>query len=419
MIAIYSDTESYGGVEMLVVRFARHLRRRGIPFAIITKQGTRVAHELSWATQLDPKDPSGWPGQIDQVLFPNVCALKRDLPWSGLERARVLGWLVHPTEIFTSLFPVSNRLLAVAGYPAARLVRRLLRRHDALVVQLLRVLVQSSGLVVMDGATRRSLQYFFPDVRGESVLLPIPAPCETDLSGMRLRGSVRSFGYLGRMDEHKYSALAPLINTELRSLARRGRVELHLIAEGSLLPAVERLCRENSIELHSHGFLPNEAAKTLLREKTQLGICMGTAALDVASSGHPCVIIDPALRTAAPPQRGFRFVHEIEDFTLGEFRDFAGYRSGPHSFEEVLSIVGRDDSVGLQGRRYVATRHDPDTVFDRLLVELSRSRVFGWQIAQTATELARSYRSIDEGVRSAFNRVTRMKSLLWRAASGA
>ena len=267
MIALYADATIFGGVQVLVIRFSHYLKQLNVPFVVIATKGTRVSKALEWADQVDPHDLPYYQQKIDYVFFPHVCALKEDLNWERFEQAKILCWLVHPTEIFSSFFPVTNKLLYLFGYPVSWWVKKIMRDHNSLVLKLLQELVSKGGLIIMDGATRRGLKYFFPELIGDCKLIPIPAPCEEEIESGERNFRTFSIGYLGRMDEFKYSALKPFIENQLSKLAKIKSVHLHLISEGHLVETVVDLCSKHSIKVTNYGFLPNELAKKTLKDE--------------------------------------------------------------------------------------------------------------------------------------------------------
>lgn len=404
MIALYADATIFGGIQILVIRFSHYLKQLKVPFVVIATKGTRVSTALEWADQVDPRDLPYYPQTIDYVFFPHVCILKNDLYWDRFNDAKILCWLVHPTEIFSAFFPVTNKLLYLFGYPVSWWVKKILQNHNSLVLQLLQKLVSNGGLIIMDGATRRGLKYFFPELIGDCNLIPIPAPCEEEIEFRKKNVRAFSIGYLGRMDEFKYSALKPFIENQLSQLANKRAVHLHLISEGHLVDTVVELCSKHSINVTNYGFLPNELAKKTLKEHTDIAVCMGTAALDIAGTGHPSIIIDPALSFRCRPQSKFRFVHEIEDFTLGEFRDFSSYQEGLHTLKELVDILTDDQNLGFKNMEYVKKNHNPDMVFSLLLSEIYNSQVVGTDISGLAKSVHKSYTSIDKSARSLFRR---------------
>lgn len=399
MIAIWADAQIFGGIQVLIVRFSQYLSKNSIPFILISTKGTRISDELYWAKQVDPCDLKDFDAHIDYVFFPHVCNLRQDIYWEKFSDSRILCWLVHPTEVFSSFFPVVNRLLALFGYPVASWAKKVLASHNVKLCLLLQKLVSGHALIVMDGATRRGLKFFFPEVVGECELVPIPSPTE-DVVWLQKKNSPRiSIGYLGRIDEFKASALLPFIEYDLKALSDKHPIEMHFVSEGNCLSQVINLCHIQNIIVHNYGFVPNAEARRILRERTDFAVCMGTAALDIAAAGHPCIVIDPSLKRPKSGQRKFRFVHELEDFTVGEFRDFERYNPGRHSLEQVVRMVKSDEGLGSRGLEYVAEHHSPDRVFASLLGAIKTSSVYGKDVEILSSDVRKSFLSIDRAVR--------------------
>lgn len=413
MIALYAEADIFGGVQVLIVRFSYYLAANNIPFVLIARKGTRISEELRWARQIDPEDLEHSDIKIDYAFFPHVCTLKQKIFWGKFRKSAVLCWLVHPTEIFSSFFPAVNTLLETFGYQASWWVKKLLRSHNRRVSSLLSSLVSGGGLIVMDGATRRGLKYFFPEVYGECKLIPIPSPAEMIVKSHRIPSAKLSIGYLGRIDQFKASALTPFIKYNLAELSSTYDIEMHLVAEGNCLDSIVQLCQVKNIVVHCYGFLPNEDARRVIRENTDVAVCMGTAALDIAAIGHPCIIIDPSLKRTKVPQEKFRFVDELDEFTLGEFRDFVGYKQGIHSLAEVVDMVRNDKAVGARGSDYVAKHHNPDLIFSSLIDAMAKSAVYGRDLEDISGQINQSYEALDRGVRSIVP--TNLLSLLRRA----
>lgn len=387
MIAIYSNTGEWGGVDILIGRFANYLYSRGIEFCIIEPDGGRSRKELPNARFVNPDQVQLVANRVTHVFVPSVSKLRDpQFPWAPLAHAKVLTWVVHPNDVFRSFFPYSSASMNIFGYRVVKPLRHLFRTHTNLFDALFARLIKEKALIVMDGATRRSLKYFAPALDTEPEMVPIPSPLTDEIAARNQDSGKLSIGYLGRMDVMKWSAIRPFIRYTLAPMAKKRRIALHLVSEGSHLSRLMQLCAEAGIECHCYGYLPNQQAREVIFSRTDLAVAMGTSALDIAGAGHPCVVIDPSLGALARRQKRFRFVHETEDYTLGEFRDFPGYVEGRREFEE-LTDKNQLHIACLKGREYVQQAHDPVRCFDELFNRIHDSNL---QVA----ELGKHIRSL-------------------------
>lgn len=403
MICIYSDSNSsnYGGVEVLVTRFAQYLRDKSIPFIVVEPGSTRLALELKENETVDPRELDKYAGKISHVFFPNMSWLRKEsIDWPAFGDVSFTGMVVHPNEPFRSFFPYSGKILNVFGYNAARQFGRIFNDHYRYVESIFQLTSSSKGLICMDGATVRALNYFYPELSMQPTVIPIPSPVSSANEQRKIciqnvsRGNEISIGYFGRIDDFKYSALKPLLNVQLRQASKRFKVNLHMVADGLLIKKVSKLCKRINVSCHMHGFLPNLLARNLLLEKTDFAVAMGTAALDIAATGHPCLIIDPALKRGTPYQKKFRFVHEIIDFTLGEYRDFPDYREGIRTFCDAIDLILEKNDLGFLGQKYINQAHNPDKVFSEILKCIQNSSVEIRHVACIVHKINKSFRTL-------------------------
>lgn len=238
---------------------------------------------------------------------------------------------------------------------------------------MLDLMVRYHALSAMDEGTARAVEYFYPKLPGRLPIIPVPAPIDEPINGVSPAKDAFTFGYLGRMDEVKFSALGPFVENNLVEIAKTRRVRLLAITVGTHVEDLKETCANAGVELDLRGFLPNHEARELLRNQTHLGLAMGTAALDIAATGHPCIYIDPAERSGTRPQTSFRFVHETDNFTLGQYRDFPIYPGGVRSLQETVRLIEEDPTIGIQGRDYVRMQHNPDVISKTMLEYIEKS----------------------------------------------
>lgn len=380
MLLIYMNTVEWGGVDVVVERFSGFLEARGVNVAIVDNYGSRLRERLPSAKFLTDEDLREIRHMVRHIFLPSIAKLNyAGHLLSFFPDASVYAWVVQPNDVFKTFFPFSGRLMDLIGYRAVSVLRGLIPRHRERFDELFKAMVESNALSVMDGACARALSYFVPELDPISFhVIPVPSPLscsDEDASApVDRNGDEFSIGYLGRMDIMKWSAVKSFVQFNLAYLARGNSVAFHVISEGAFIDQLRELCACNNIRFISYGYRPNEIARRIIRENTNLAVAMGTSALDIAGTGHPCIIIDPATTLRAPPQLLFRYVHEIEEFTLGEFRDFPGYVKGMRSLEHTLDAVSLD-RAGALGRQYVGTHHDPEVCFSTLLERIQGSQL--------------------------------------------
>lgn len=396
MILIYMNTTDWGGVDVIVERFTKFLDERGIQVAIVDKEGSRLRERLPGAAFYSNEDVGTIEGKVRHIFLPSAAKIRDpNTPLLMFKDANVFSWVVHQNDVFRGFFPLSGKLMDSIGYKAVPILRNLIPKHRRIFDAFFETMVARDALSVMDGATGRSMQYFVPSISRAAVhVVPVPSPisqCISETAGRLVASSERlSIGYLGRMDIMKWSAIKSFVESNLAPLARRRKVALHVVSEGGFIDQLRSLCGANRIEIVVYGYQPNHIAREIIKTNTDLAIAMGTSALDIAASCHPCIIIDPAVTLSASPQRLFRFVHELEDFCLGEFRDFPHYEKGIHSIEEALYESKLVDAADL-GRKHVATNHDPSTCFANLLQRIQASALSAGEAHERVNELTASF----------------------------
>lgn len=391
MIAIYSNTGEWGGVDVLIARFADYLRSRHVPFFIVEPAGSRLRLELPWASFVDLGEISSIQDQVTHVFVPSVAKLQdKKFPWIALAHARLFTWVVHPNDVFLVFYPFSGFSMKLLGYRMVGLLRAAFRPHAALLDALFFKLVEQQALAVMDGATSRSLSYFVPSIPSAPPIIPIPSHATVYPAHHKGDAEELSIGYLGRMDSMKWSAMKPFIRNILAPMAVRRKITLHVVSEGSHLERLKQACQNAGIRFIGYGYLPNDKARETIIASTDIAVAMGTSALDIAGCGHPCVVLDPGLGVFSRPQTSFRFIHESSDYTLGEYRDFPGYIKGLRVFED---MVGDEtlESAAAVGKSYVELSHNPEGCFKALLLAVQSSNLLVSELMPRIKDLADSF----------------------------
>jgi len=411
MLAIYADGNIYGGVQVLISRFSSYLRSVGENFVLILSQDAPLSRELSWANQIPLDKLHLWSEDITHLFVPHVVSLRMPLLNSLSSETKIFASVLHPTQIYTSFFPVSSKLVEWFGVGFSKLQMRLMSGHSKKVCDLLSYLAVNNGLSVMDGATGRGINYFYPKIEANLPTLPLTIAKRKYISAnaWNVQSKKLSIGYLGRLDAFKWSALRPFIQHQIIPLSKSLNVDLHFVSYGDHLGAAVSLLEKSSIEYTLHGFMHNEKALETIRRKTDLAACMGTSALDLASVGHPCIIIDPVHSMFLGPQKYFRFVHEIDEFTVGEFRDIPSYKKGLHVFSAILKTL-HDPNISKLGFEYVNANHEAECIYPMLHGAIMTSNAQFGPIKIFSKSIDNSFKTIDNFARRLYS-LARIPSL--------
>lgn len=373
MILIVCRSVIFGGIEILAQRLSSYLEKNQIEHAVLANPESPLHKSIQSDKIFNEVASIPNYGSIRHILLLGKIDLNDKLS-ASIPHARILVWILHPHAAYSKLFPGWERWVHHLGYRASQIWLKTFGSHKKNVDNFFRLLEQKKALAFMDGATKRSFQYLTQLELDCARLIPIPVRCqylekpdqEPDLN----------LGYFGRMDAMKFSALAGVLQSEFKHKIDASRPSLHFIGAGDYKQKLEKLCSKLKIEFIDYGFRDNDEARQILRDKTDLALAMGTAALDIAATGHPVIIIDPSTTKFACDQRAFSIVSEIEDFTLGEFRDFPKYKTGKNTFSAALHACLIDNyKTGLSCYNYAKTHHNPDLIFASLLSTLQASEL--------------------------------------------
>ena len=370
-IVIYSNSGStgFGGVEILVQRFSEYLEELKIEYLIIENPNSVLVPYLKNNRIISIEDYQ--PKKTDVIFVPQFSKLQQlgDIP--KCSDIRVFSWIVSPYDLILPFKKYSSSLIQLAGHGTSRLAMMCTSQQRYVIPRMYRAAMRMKGLGVMDGACQRSSDYFaFEESSSLVDYLPIPSPLAPSLLKIDAKKNNEKdihIGYFGRMDKSKFSGLSSFLKTLYKTKSLKDKVYFHIIGNGPAQDRLKALLNKLSIKYKMYGFLDNNLAKEILHRNCTLVVAMGTSALDTAGSGIPTVIIDPCLYMGQSNQKLFRFVHQIEDYTLGEDRSFPMYQEGLFTLEEIVSQLSKFEDISSLGIEYVKSNHNPDKIFSELV----------------------------------------------------
>ena len=359
---------------MLAIRFSKYLKNRGVRHAIWVDKESPLVNLV--ADDQIVSDESGLEslGSITNILLMGKVDLNiKDVP--AFRGTRVLLWVLHPHAIYSALFPGWDRIVHYIGFRLSWFFVVLFRQHRHELNKLFWRLARSKSILFMDGATRRGFQSVIDEDFLDIDIVPVPVDCCYKGKGKSNENTL-DIGYFGRMDEMKYSALKGVLDSGVWGKLSNKSINLHYVGNGGMDRKLEELCCRRGINLIGYGFMENEQARILLRDKTDVVFAMGTAALDMAAVGQAVIMIDPSVSIWARKQKYFNIVSDIRDYTLGEYRGSTRYIEGKRSLIDALNIcLDNRNDVGMGCYDYVKENHGADAIFERLLNAILSSQL--------------------------------------------
>ena len=163
--------------------------------------------------------------------------------------------------------------------------------------------------------------------------------------------------WIGRIESFKTPILKRLIQD--LPLASETSVSLKIVGNGEDKEKLERYTRTlpSGLEILFLGELEGpELTKEIIC--SDLGFCMGTSSLDVAKYGIPVVCLDYSF-VEIDFAISYRFLYEVEGFTLGRELNFEDNFDGRPLSVLLKQLKREPATIGVRCRRYWEKNHSP------------------------------------------------------------
>ena len=215
----------------------------------------------------------------------------------------------------------------------------------------MRFLLDRKAIAFMDmqnlTSTRLALNFHFD----ETPLLPIITD-ERDFEFISSSTNSRILNalWIGRIESFKTPILKRLIQD--LPLASETSVSLKIVGNGEDKEKLERYTRTlpSGLEILFLGELEGpELTKEIIC--SDLGFCMGTSSLDVAKYGIPVVCLDYSF-VEIDFAISYRFLYEVEGFTLGRELNFEDNFDGRPLSVLLKQLKREPTTIGVRCRRY-------------------------------------------------------------------
>lgn len=318
-IVFYFPYRGVGGVSVLFLRLAEHLKRRHRVYVADYSDGYMARH-VPGGVNLIPIDKG--------PLFPRngVFVFQSFLPWrfpflADVDPgARVFFWNLHPKNFNPELFNAAHDRAAMACI--ARLLNPLAAARRSKTRSILSYLLGKDALVFMDRENVRSTAALTGLEIREPRFLPVVLP-RVEPAG-RVNHPVPSkplrCAWVGRIADFKWQILEHLIVRLREASTSVGAIRFSVIGGGEFKERVQLFAGGKATGTFSVEFLPDFSPEGLaahLRSNVDILFAMGTSALEGARLGVPVFLLDYSYKPIAGSYR-FRHLFEREDNCLAE-----------------------------------------------------------------------------------------------------
>lgn len=235
---------------------------------------------------------------------------------------------------------------------------------------LISVLLKKNALVAMDGDTADSICNFI-GIRARIPLLPVAieadgAPLKCEFSNNHKERYVVS--YIGRSDDVWKIKPIKKIVFDLQELGEKFLVNIYTDCQKPFEKELSSFVGGN-VDVRYHIGMFGSRLREHLVANSDIHFSMGLSALEGALCRIPTILVDPSF-SDLPHNYRYRWLYEMEYFSLGRFIDGSVPRFSGMKMREVLEVLENQCSaynVAEKNRQYVIQNHAPRHIAQILL----------------------------------------------------
>lgn len=266
---------------------------------------------------------------------------------------RFLLWSLEPSNL-TGLILIKNKY-NLLGYYRKKRMRSLVQE-----------MIEDDTICLMDYNNYNSLKNVFNLNLDTIKYLPVPVVGITlgEKKFDRIDNSVLSFLWLSRIDNDKKNTIMTIMN-EIDAYRKAIPCRLVIIGDGDSLDEVVHYSKRFSYEIVFKGRMFGDELNHFIDNSIDVGIAMGTSALEIAKRGKPVIVKGVLPKVYAPGcLNNYIFLNEEYGHSLGD-PDFPN--QGQSCFKNKINTI--IDGYNDQARKdyeYVLNKHSIDVTCDRL-----------------------------------------------------
>ncbi len=181
-----------------------------------------------------------------------------------------------------------------------------------------------------------------------------------------------SFVWLGRLDVDKYHTILTFLN-ELESLSSSYKITLYIVGVGNKEKTLRKKCEKMVTKVVFIGKLFGEELKEFIVDNVDIGLAMGTSALDIAKMGKPVIVegvLDHTYKVGK--RKDYVLVSEIKNYDVVS----PGYydKNLGHGFNDLICRILNDyKTCAYMCYSYVKQRHSEPFVMGKIEAAIKKA----------------------------------------------
>ncbi|EBU4088990.1 glycosyltransferase family 4 protein, partial [Salmonella enterica] len=349
-IAIFHPSHHLGGTEILFSRLIDELVRTGFSVSVIDygdgvlKNNLRKKGVAYYDYEIC-REGENWRDLVRANIF--VVSARNIIRYLFLcinhkqYNTRVMFWQLHPSELYSGQFPFTARVKKILGYNGLRFFLQLMPGIRG-VCQLINELSISNNLRIMDEACYMESTWILNCKLKKNYL-----PLLTGMKEIKIQKGhyykrpckVKNIAIISRLEEFKTYGVIKAIEDILDI---NDKIYIHVVGDGKDRLLIENIFKSKN-RVFFYGFINNlELNQFFCEHAIDILFAMGTSALEGASRGIPTVRL-PCLDKPLIKKNVYKFIHDQNGYSLGEYLDTPFCSEGYYSMNVVFEKINQDN----------------------------------------------------------------------------
>lgn len=237
-----------------------------------------------------------------------------------------------------------------------------------------RFLAEKGGILFMDDTNLHAISTYLGYTLSPSYLaIPLEEKASLLKKDLNEENGIINIGWLGRLSDDKINSLYNIIDRieELVSVYS-GKLHLHIIGDGEEKEHLLSYLKNKKCEYTYVGTLLNKNLEEYLIKNIDLGVAMGTSALEMGIRRIPVLLLDYSY-SVFPPNLRYYWLFESNSFSLCKHVTDTHIRK--HKFEDIIeSFPSKREELGAACYMYVKNNHDISVICNQLIQHIKENK---------------------------------------------